>query len=50
MIKWFCIILVCIPRILYSTIVLFFMNKRKDKYDLSRRYKVVRNTVKCIEM
>ena len=50
MIKWFCIILVCIPRILYSTIVLFFMNKRKDKYDLSRRYKVVRNTVKCISV
>ena len=50
MIKWFCIILVCIPRILYSTIVLFFMNKRKDKYDLSRRYKIVRNTVKCISV
>ena len=50
MIKWFLIVLVCVPRILYSTIVLFHMNKHKDKYDLSRRYKIVRNTAKCISV
>lgn len=48
MIKWFCIILICVPRILYSTIVLLHMNRHKDKYDLQRRYNVVRKTVKCV--
>lgn len=48
MIKWFLIILLAIPRIIYSEIVLLIMNANKEKYDLQRRYNVVRNTVKWI--
>lgn len=45
MIKWFVILLLAIPRIIYSTVKLFFMNKNKEKYPIEKRYKVVRNTV-----
>ena len=48
MIKWFCIILLAVPRVLYSQIVLMIMNCKKDKYSYERRYKVVRNTCKWI--
>ena len=45
MIKWLIIVLLAIPRIIYSEIVLLFMNANKKKYDLQKRYNVVRNTV-----
>ena len=48
MIKWFCIILLAVPRVLYSQIVLMIMNCKKDKYSYERRYKVVRNTCKWV--
>ena len=45
MIKWFVILFLGIPRILYSTIKLKIMNARPKKYDVAARYKVLRNTV-----
>ena len=45
MIKWLVIILLAVPRILYSEIALLIMNANKEKYDLQTRYNVVRNTV-----
>ena len=44
MIKWFIIILIAVPRIIYSTIKLAYMNKHKDKYSLKQRYDIVRKT------
>lgn len=48
MIKWLCIVVLFLPRLLYSEIVLLFMNSNMKKYDLNKRYKVVRNTVKWL--
>lgn len=48
MIKWLVIILLAIPRILYSTIKLKIMNARPNKYDLQSRYNVLRVTVRWI--
>lgn len=50
MIKWFCILFFCIPRIIYSTIKLSILNKNKKKHSLEKRYAVVRNTVKWIRL
>ena len=44
MIKWLIIILLAVPRIIYSEIVLLIMNANKEKYPLEKRYNVVRNT------
>ena len=48
MIKWFVIILLGLPVVLYSAFVLSIMNRNKVKYDLQKRYNVVRRTVKWI--
>lgn len=48
MIKWFVIITLGLPVIIYSEIVLLIMNSNKEKYSLQQRYNVVRNTVKWI--
>ena len=45
MIKWLVIIILAIPRIIYSTIKLKIMSLRPKKYDLASKYKVLRNTV-----
>ena len=45
MIKWLVIILLAVPRIIYSEIALLIMNANKKKYSLQQRYNVVRNTV-----
>ena len=45
MIKWFVILFLGIPRVIYSTIKLKIMNSKPDKFDLESRYKVLRNTV-----
>lgn len=44
MIKWLIIILVAVPRIIYSELILLYMNKHKDKYSLNKRYEIVRKT------
>lgn len=48
MIKWFIILLIAIPRVIYSDLKLLYMNAHKDKYDLQTRYNVVRKTVTLI--
>ena len=48
MIKWLIIILLAIPRVIYSEITLLIMNSNKEKYPLEKRYNVVRNTCKWI--
>ncbi len=45
MIKWVIIVLLAIPRIIYSTIKLKIMNSRPNKYSLQARYNVLRATV-----
>ena len=45
MIKWFVIVLLAVPRIIYSTIKLKIMRHKPEKYDLASRYKVLRATV-----
>ncbi len=44
MIKWLLLLLLAVPRILYSEIVLFFINFHKEKYSLEKRYGIVRKT------
>ena len=44
MIKWFCVVILAIPRILYSQIKLLIMNANPKKYSFERRYRVVRQT------
>jgi len=44
MIKWLCMIFICVPRILYSDIVIFFMRMNKKKYSLQQRYDVLRKS------
>lgn len=45
MIKWVIIVLLAIPRIIYSTIKLKIMNSKPNKYSLQARYNVLRATV-----
>ncbi len=44
MIKWLILLLFAVPRILYSEILLLFMNLNKKKYSLEKRYSIVRKT------
>lgn len=48
MIKWLCLLLFAAPRILYSQIKLFFINRKKDKYPLQYRYNIVRKTIRWV--
>lgn len=48
MIKWLIIILLAVPRVIYSEIALLIMNSNKEKYSLEKRYNVVRNTCRWI--
>lgn len=45
LIKWLIIILLVVPRVIYSEIKLAIMCRNKTKYSLQQRYDVVRNTV-----
>lgn len=45
LIKWLIIILLVVPRVIYSDIKLAIMSRNKKKYSLQQRYDVVRNTV-----
>ena len=45
MIKWVIIVLLAIPRIIYSTIKLKIMNAKPNKYSLQTRYNTLRATV-----
>lgn len=47
MIKYFFVILIAIPRIIYSQICVLIMNSNKKKYSLEKRYACVRKTI-CI--
>lgn len=44
MIKYLLLIILAVPRILYSQIVLFHMRLHKNKYSLKQRYDVLRKT------
>lgn len=50
MIKWILVAIFVIPRIIYSQIVLLIMNANKKVFGIEKRYKVVRNTIRWLNV